>query len=172
MYYPDQEENIQLVFEHKGDDQPVEVKYGPTFFESYHTLGPLNFIHGLNLNQNRSIQQLEESATAACSSIGPQLHLLELGNEWNFAPAKYRPANYSEADYVHEWNHKSGLVKDAVQKACPGLFNGFMAPTFILLDFLHPTWTAEELYPLGYDPQNLTTELGFHKYALSCLFGV
>lgn len=114
--------------------------------------------------QNKSTQLLELSAAEACTSIGPQLHLFELGNEFNFAPGTYRPTNYSLLDYVEEWNSKSVIVKSAVQKACPGPFPGFMAPSFVLLDFIDDTtWTAEDLYNLGYDKDDLTKELCFHK---------
>ncbi|KAK4867853.1 hypothetical protein LT330_007512 [Penicillium expansum] len=115
--------------------------------------------------QNKSTQLLELSAAEACTSIGPQLHLFELGNEFNFAPGTYRPTNYSLLDYVEEWNSKSVIVKSAVQKACPGPFPGFMAPSFVLLDFIDDTtWTAEDLYNLGYDKDDLTKELCFHNY--------
>lgn len=121
-------------------------------------------MHGLNQNQNRSIRQLQDAAVEACTAIGPQLHLFELGNEWNFASDGYRSANYSMLDYVHEWNHKSSVIKEAVQKACPGSFPGFMAPSFILMDFIKGNgWSAEGLYSLGYDEKNLTKELSFHK---------
>lgn len=66
-------------------------------------------------------------------------------------------------DYVHEWNHKSAAVTAAVQNACPGPFAGFMAPSFVLLNFIENQWSAEELFNLGYDPHNLTKELSFHK---------
>ncbi|KAJ5995408.1 hypothetical protein N7481_002385 [Penicillium waksmanii] len=164
-YFPEQEDNIQLIYEHPDDDQPIQINYGPTFFESYHTLGPVKFLHGLNQNQNRSIKQLQGAAIEACTAIGPQLHLFELGNEWNFAPGSYRSANYSLLDYVHEWNYKSSVVKSAVQKACPGPFPGFMAPSFVLLDSVETNgWTVQELYNLGYDDKNLTKEFSFHNY--------
>ncbi|KAF4770442.1 hypothetical protein HAV15_013029 [Penicillium sp. str.  len=141
-YFPDQEENVKLFYQNPTDDQPIQINYGPTFFESYHTLGDIKFLHGLNMNQNSSIQQLQDSATEACTSIGHQLHLFEL-----------------------EWNSKSAIVKSAVQKACTGSFPGFMAPSFVLLDFIDDTtWTAEDLYNLGYDKDDLTKELCFHNY--------
>ncbi|KAJ5086472.1 hypothetical protein NUU61_007779 [Penicillium alfredii] len=165
-YFPNQKENVKLIYEKPTDDQPIQINYGPGYFESYHTLGDIQFLHGLNMNQNKSVQQLESAATKACTSIGPQLHLFELGNEWNFAPGKYRPANYSLLDYSCEWNRKAAVVKAAVQKACPGPFPGFMAPSFVLLDLAlsKTTWTAEGLFHLGYDEKNLTKELSFHNY--------
>ncbi|KAJ5741509.1 hypothetical protein N7533_010918 [Penicillium manginii] len=164
-YFPEQEDNIQLIYEHPDDDQPIQINYGPTFFESYHTLGPVKFLHGLNLNQNHSINQLQDAAIEACTAIGPQLHLFELGNEWNFAPGSYRSASYSLLDYVHEWNHKASVVKSVVQKACPGPFPGFMAPSFVLMDSVQTNgWTVQELYNLGYDDKNLTKEISFHNY--------
>jgi hypothetical protein len=114
------------------------------------------------MNQNSSLKQLELAAVEACTSIGPQLELYELGNEWNFSGDEYRPANYSLLDYVNEWNEKSAIVKSAVQKACPGHFPGFMAPSFVFVDGM-TTWTAEELYNLNYDPYGLTRMISFHK---------
>lgn len=113
--------------------------------------------------QNKSIHQLEKAAIEACLSLGPQLDLYELGNEWNYAFENYRPANYSLLDYVEEWNKKSMVIKSAVQKACPGPFPGFMAPSFVSLDFLDTEWSAEALYNLNYDPHNLTKVISFHK---------
>ena len=163
-YIPDQEEAVELIFEHPTDDQPNQIKYGTAYFESYHALGKSHFSHGLNMNQNHTMQQLAAAAVEACRSIGRQLELFELGNEWNFAPGVYRSTNYSELDYAQEWNRKSAVVQAAVQKGCPGPFPGFLAPSFVLLDFVDTNgWTAEELYNLGYDPRNLTRELSFHK---------
>ncbi|KAJ5630806.1 uncharacterized protein N7484_010906 [Penicillium longicatenatum] len=162
-YYPDQEEGIKLTYANPTDDQPSEIKYGPAFFESYHTLGNVKFSHGLNMNQNASLHQLQLAAVEACTSIGPQLDIYELGNEWNFSGDEYRLANYSLLDYVNEWNKKSAFVKAAVQKACPGPFPGFMAPSFVFVDGM-TTWTAEELYNLDYDPHDLTKEISFHNY--------
>lgn len=179
-YFPYQEENIHLVYENPSDDQPKQINYGPGFFESYHTLGDVKYIHGLNLNQTEPTQ-LETAATQACKSIGSKLHLLELGNEFNVAPIMYRPSNYSIGDYVREWNAKSESVRRTVQKAC-GNFPGLMAPSFILLDgidigplleklpvqgslpdFVDPTNTAERIFNHGYDEKNLTKELSFHQ---------
>lgn len=110
------------------------------------------------------MEQLAEAAIEACQSLGPQLDLFELGNEWNFASENYRPGNYSELDYVQEWNRKTTFIQAAVHKACPGPFSGFMAPSFVLMDGTGSNgWTAEELYTLGYDPRSLTRELSFHK---------
>ncbi|CAG8948131.1 unnamed protein product [Penicillium salamii] len=169
-YYPEQESNIDLVYQNPGDDQPIQINYGPAFFESYHTLGEIKYLHGLNMNQNTSVEQLEMSAMDACTALGSQLHLFELGNEFNFAPGKYRASNYSLLDYANEWNLKSEIVKTAVDKACPGLFPGFMAPSLVLLDnIVNTTWTGEELYSLGYDENNLTRELCFHKFVAPSL---
>lgn len=66
-------------------------------------------------------------------------------------------------DYSYEWNNKSAAIKAAVERACPGPFAGFLAPSFLLLDFIKNTWSAEEIFRFGYDPDNLTRERGFHK---------
>lgn len=154
---------MQLIFANPDDDQPDRINYGPSYFESYHTLGKIQFVHGLNMNQNKSTKQLQDSAVVACTSIGPQLELFELGNEFDFAPGSYRSTNYSLSDYVDEWNGKSASVQSAVNDACTPASFGFMAPSFILGDVVNTTWTVEEMYRLGYDPKNLTKEISIHK---------
>lgn len=73
-------------------------------------------------------------------------------------------------DYVLEWNHKSAIVKTAVEEACPGSFPGFMAPSLVLLDSINTNgWTAQKIFDLGYDEKNLTKELSFHKCVFSSL---
>lgn len=186
-YFPHQEDNIHLIYKDPSDDQPSQINYGPGFFESYHTLGEIKFIHGLNLNQSDPIH-LESSAKEACRSIGSKLHLFELGNEFNLSPVTYRSSsNYSIEAYVHEWNTKSASLMKTVRQAC-GDFPGLMAPSFFLLDnidlspfidefggqipvsgmssmleFVNSTNTAEKLFNHGFDENNMTKELSFHK---------
>ncbi|CAG7999045.1 unnamed protein product [Penicillium salamii] len=127
-YFPEQKNNIDLVYQNPDDDQPNQVNYGPAFFESYYTLGDIKYLHGLNL------------------------HFLELGKEFNFALGKYRAVIYSLLDYANEWNAKSETVKAVVDKACFGRFSGFMALSLVFFDFIVNTaWTGEDLYRLGYD---------------------
>ncbi|OQE04651.1 hypothetical protein PENVUL_c031G10233 [Penicillium vulpinum] len=134
-----------------------------------------------------NITHLEASTALACKTIGPNLHLLELGNEFNISPIMYRSTNYTMQDYVNEWNTKTASVRDAVHKACGGSFPGLMAPSFILLDgldidplmdlfpdeitkgpmldFVDPHTTAETLFDIdAYDKNGLIKELGFHHY--------
>lgn len=124
----------------------------------------MNYIHGLNMKQNSTIQQLTDAAVVACRSLGTNLDSFELGNEINMEAPKYRPANYTIQSYVDEWNYKTTAIKTAVEKACPGFFPGFMSPSFVILDLVKNNWTAEELFKLGYDPKNLTKDLSFHKW--------
>ncbi|KAJ5365473.1 hypothetical protein N7517_008359 [Penicillium concentricum] len=185
-YVSDQKESIHLIYKDPSDDQPERVTYGPGFFESYHTLGNIQYIHGLNLNESDPTH-LGAATTQACKSIGSKLHLLELGNEFNLSPIMYRSPNYTIEDYVREWNAKSAYVRVTVQKACGGSFPGFMAPSFLLLDgvdmtplldqfpgdvtqgpmlhFVDPATTAEKLFNEdSYDKKSLIKELGFHHY--------
>lgn len=158
-YFPDQEENIKLCFQSLDLDQPGSVKYGPAFFEGYANLGPIQYIHGLNMAQN-STEQLKEAAATACESIGPQLHLFELGNEWNWSPGMYRADNYTLADYAHQWNQRTDIIK----KACPGNFHGMFGPSFVPDNFNESSdWSAVKLFNLDYDPNEWTKELNFHK---------
>ena len=99
----------------------------------------------------------------ACESIGSGLHLLEWGNEINWSPGTYRPANYTIEDYVDEWNEKTDIITSAVEKACPDYSSGYMAPSFIITDLFHSNWTVEKLFDLGYDQEGSIRELGMHK---------
>ncbi|GLI73358.1 hypothetical protein PoHVEF18_001575 [Penicillium ochrochloron] len=164
IYVPDQKDGIELVFTNPTDDQPSQINYGPAFFESYQAFGDMNYIHGLNMKQNSSIQQLTDAAVVACRSMGTNLDSFELGNEINMEAPKYRPANYTLQSYVNEWNYKTAAIKAAVEKACPGASLGFMSPSFVILDIIKSNWTAEALFKLGYDPKNLTKDLSFHNY--------
>lgn len=192
-YFPDQEQNIDLIYDDPSDDQPTQINYGPGYFESYHTLGDIRFIHGLNLNESDPAQS-EAAAEEACRSIGSNLHLFELGNEFNFGFFMYRSMNYTIEDYVQEWNSKTESLMETVEEAC-GDFPGLMAPSFFLLDALDVEsllddvgpildnlggaipdsgpdtlldWvdankTAQMLFSKGYDEKNLTKELSFHQ---------
>ncbi|KAJ5370389.1 uncharacterized protein N7496_006481 [Penicillium cataractarum] len=164
IYYPDQNDSIELVFTNPTDDQPSQINYGPGFFESYQALGDMQYIHGLNMKQNSSIQQLTNAAVEACRSMGTNLDSFELGNEINMEAPEYRPANYTLQSYSNEWNYKTAAIKTAYEKACPGAFPGFMAPSFVFSDIVKNNWTAEELFQLGYDSKNLTKDLSFHNY--------
>jgi hypothetical protein len=59
-------------------------------------------MHGLNMNQNSSTEQLEIAAPEACTSIGPQLHLFDVGKDFKFAQRDYRAANYSLLEDANE----------------------------------------------------------------------
>lgn len=123
----------------------------------------MNYIHGLNMKQNSSIQQLTDAAVIACRSLGASLDSFELGNEINMEASKYRPANYTLQSYVDEWNYKTAAIEAAVEKGCPGTVLGFMSPSFVILDIIKSSWNAEALFQLGYDPKNLTKDLSYHK---------
>lgn len=157
-------ESVQNTFENPDDDQPIYTSYGPSFFESYNALGDFPYIHGLNFNL--SLEQETSAATEACRVIGSNLHLLELGNEINMDPARYRPKGYSLDDYIREWNQRTTALEAAYRKACPGSFIGFMAPSFILPLFHiedKMDWEMVEMFQEGYDEKNLTREISAHQ---------
>ncbi|KAF3384630.1 Beta-glucuronidase [Penicillium rolfsii] len=164
IYVPDQKDAIELIFTNPTDDQPSQINYSPAFFESYGAFGNMNYIHGLNMKQNSSLQQLTDAAVIACRSMGANLDSFELGNEINMEAPKYRPANYTLQSYVDEWNYKTTAIKATVEKACPGPFPGFMSPSFVILDIIKSTWNAEAVFQLGFDPKNLTKDLSYHNY--------
>lgn len=164
-----------MIFENPGDDQPKKLTYGPAFFQSYHTLGDVQYIHGLNFVQNDSVAQLEAATTAACKSIGESLDLLELGNEPNVdLISDNMPLTYTIDDHIADWNWKSGVVASAVNETCPGRTANFMAPSFMLFssniaellpfddEAFPPGWSLEGLFDGGYDT-TLVKQLSIHK---------
>jgi hypothetical protein len=72
-------------------------------------------LYGLNLGQGTAANAAGEAA-AVQRILGPRLLAFQIGNEPDSFRNRYRPATYTPADYISEWNH----FHDTVALAVPG----------------------------------------------------
>lgn len=73
-------------------------------------------IYGLNLGQGTRENAVAE-ALAAQRILGPRLLALQIGNEPDSFRNRYRPASYTPADYMREWNSFHDAILAAVPQA-------------------------------------------------------
>jgi len=73
-------------------------------------------IWGLNFGQG-SKENAAAEAAAVQRILGPRLALLQIGNEPDSFRNRYRPADWTPADFIREWN----IFHDAVAAAAPGV---------------------------------------------------
>ncbi|RXS94932.1 hypothetical protein [Silvibacterium dinghuense] len=72
-------------------------------------------LYGLNLGRGTAENAASEAA-AAQRILGSRLLAFQIGNEPDSFRNRYRPATYTPADYLAEWNH----FRDRVAHAAPG----------------------------------------------------
>jgi len=97
---------------------------GKSFFDSYGTIPRTRYSHGFNLAANNvsGYNTLVATVPLACKAIGTQqLETWEYGNEPNLYVKKWRPSDWSESDYVTEWQNGTSLIYSLLQQACPDL---------------------------------------------------
>ncbi|HTD96651.1 MAG TPA: hypothetical protein VK627_06965 [Edaphobacter sp.] len=106
-------------FEVFGPDTSKTVKHGTTntplaFHNLRAFLDATNWrcLYGLNLGQG-TVENAVAEAAAVHQILGPRLIALQLGNEPDSFRNRYRPATYTPADYLREWNtfHAAILAK-------------------------------------------------------------
>ncbi|KAF2499314.1 hypothetical protein BU16DRAFT_570435 [Lophium mytilinum] len=125
----------------KSPDYPTTLSIGPSFFESYSTWPDTKFIHGFNLGRNSTAarESLIASVPLACKALsGGKLLYWELGNEPDLfktsSQGPVRPSNWTEADYVAEWNSVTADIRAAMQKSNPDFASSsnfkWIAPSF------------------------------------------
>jgi hypothetical protein len=73
-----------------------------------------NCLYGLNLGQG-SIENAVREAAAVQKILGSRLVAFQIGNEPDSFRNRYRPASYTPADYIAEWNR----FREAIVKATP-----------------------------------------------------
>ena len=80
----------------------------------------------------------------ACKALQGKLAYWELGNEPNnyktSVQGASRLSNWTTQDYVDEWQTRTSLIKDKLEKECPHMANAkYIAPsTGLPTDFLNP----------------------------------
>lgn len=138
----------------RSTDYPYILFIGPSFFESYSTWPNTKFIHGFNLGKNGSaaLTSLLDTVPLACHALRHgRLANWELGNEPDLyddnGQFSFRPSNWSESEYVHEWLSKERAIKHKLANSCPEMATDamykYIAPSFAgIHDSLNPvkTW--------------------------------
>lgn len=71
-------------------------------------------LYGLNLGQG-SVENAVREAAAVHAILGPRLLAFQIGNEPDSFRNRYRPATYTPADYIAEWNR----FREAIVKVTP-----------------------------------------------------
>ncbi|KAF2858047.1 glycoside hydrolase family 79 protein [Piedraia hortae CBS 480.64] len=112
-------------------DQPVNLKFGPSFFDSYRAITGTRYTHGFNLGRNTTAERhaLLDSVAYACRTLRSDLDVWELGNEPDFygfplQGAPIRPSTYHEAQYVQEWRFWVEKIREEMRKSCSDLAGG------------------------------------------------
>lgn len=121
--YSDQDPQGSAPFEVFGPDTSKTVKHGTvtTALALRNLRGFLdatgwNCIWGLNFGQGTKENAAAEAA-AVQRILGPRLILLQIGNEPDSFRTRYRPAEWTPADFIREWN----VFHDAIAAAAPGV---------------------------------------------------
>ena len=134
LFVPTQTQGAILTFASATADQPSNLTYGPSFFQSYHTWPQTTFTHGLNLKYNTTAahQALLASIPYACASLRGQLLTWELGNEPDLYTAYLgspisRPASYNEAAYVSEWLNLTQSIRTCLLYTSPSPRDGLLS---------------------------------------------
>jgi hypothetical protein len=115
-----------------GKTAPFRYTIGPPYLQYYKTYNT-KISHGLNLaslfGENAAVAQNSLAAWSkdACAILGPQLNVLELGNE----PDSYIKENFANKSYIPEtydavWKSAAKSITDL----CPAFkIAGFMGPS-------------------------------------------
>lgn len=123
------------------DGVPENETIGPIYFEGFYNFPGSRFHFDLanaDLGPNRVPNAVAE-AKLALSYIKGNLESFEIGNEPNvYSLQGYRPANYSQNDYVEEWRQIATAVSENVLTG--NLYginprNSFQALTYFLGPF-------------------------------------
>ncbi len=109
-------------FEVFGPDTSKTVKHGTTTtalalanLRAFLDATNWSCLYGLNLGQGTKENAAAEAA-AVQRILGPRLLAFQIGNEPDSFRNRYRPATYSPADYLAEWN----TFHAAIVQAAPG----------------------------------------------------
>jgi hypothetical protein len=108
-------------FEVFGPDTSKTVKHGTTTsalalrnLRAFLEATNWNCLYGLNFGQG-SVENAAREAAAVHSILGPRLVAFQIGNEPDSFRNRYRPATYTPADYMSEWNR----FREAVLHSTP-----------------------------------------------------
>jgi len=108
-----------------SSDYPVDITIGPAYYESYQTWPGVRFTHGFNLGNTSVRAATIASAPHVCKTLKGKVDSWEIGNEPDlFWLTGQRTQDYTEAQYVGEWNAMRRDLQSAM--TCN---EDFMAPS-------------------------------------------
>ncbi|KAK1752530.1 family 79 putative glycoside hydrolase [Echria macrotheca] len=134
----------------RSPDYPTSLTIGPSFFESYLTLGDnIRYTHGLNFGLGGNISHhpqawisLLETVGLVCDVLtkgnGTKLYMWQYGNEPDLystsaqGPVRSRE-EWDEVRYVRDWRNGTAAIERVVRERCPELGGGrgrYLGPDF------------------------------------------
>ncbi len=141
---------------------------GKSFFDSYGTFPRTRYSHGFNLAWNNAsgYNTLATTVPLACKAIGAgNLETWEYGNEPDLYIGKWRPTNWTEAEYVAEWLNGTAQIRSRIQEACPELaspeFFNFLAPS---LSSPGSKLRPAEIFDDGLNSDHKLKQISLHNY--------
>lgn len=139
---------------------------GPSFFDSYGAFPEgTKYSHNFNLAANNAsgYETLAQTVPLACKALRGQLNVWEMGNEPDLYRGKWRPSDWSSADYEAEWKNATDHIRLYLEKACPDLVHGyaFMAPS---VSSPGSGLNAVDIFNDGEDSERDVTQISVHNY--------
>jgi hypothetical protein len=145
-------------------DPKAIVCIGKSYFDSYGSFPDTFYSHGFNLAANNAsgYATWAQTASLACKAIGDRLSMWELGNEPDLYLGKWRPSNWTAAQYVEEWLNGTAHLREYLMEACPELGTPqFMAPSFSSPGSAYNQVAA---FRDGLDSQDAVSQKSLHNY--------
>ncbi|MDE3105468.1 MAG: hypothetical protein KGK08_09870 [Acidobacteriota bacterium] len=121
--YVAQAPDASVPFEVFGPDTSKTTKHGTlttdaalTALRGFLDATGWSCLYGLNLGQGTAENAADE-AEAVTRLLGPRLIALQIGNEPDSFRKRYRPATYTPADFLAEWEHMHRVIRARVPAA-------------------------------------------------------
>lgn len=139
---------------------------GPSFFDSYGAFpAGTKYSHNFNLaaNNGSGFDTLAETAPLACEALRGQFSAWEMGNEPDLYIGKWRPSNWTAADYEVEWKNMTDHLRTYIQNACPDMADSFamVAPS---VSSPGSALNAANIFADGEDSEGTVKEISVHNY--------
>ncbi|CAK3766043.1 Hypothetical predicted protein [Lecanosticta acicola] len=154
VYDPNQKAAFALPPGSAPGSIPRGITMGPAYFEGFANFPGVKWTymaHLANDMETNSIQATQE----ALKYIGSNLDALEIGNEIDLYPKDARPASYSVADYISEWQQFwQGITKAVGNK-------NFQAPVYANNN---PPWNIANAFTSGQAAKGSITSAAVHHY--------
>jgi hypothetical protein len=139
---------------------------GPSFFDSYGAFpAGTTYTHNFNLAANNAsgYETLAETAPLACAALRGQFDGWEMGNEPDLYRGKWRPSDWTAAQYEVEWKNMTDHLRTYIQKACPDLAHSFdmVAPS---VSSPGSALNAVNIFADGEDSEGTVKQISVHNY--------